>query len=108
MRKHPHVAPARPGTYTVTATTTDASGRSASAVVTVKSPDLDGDGQVAGDLGDLALLADAYRRIAPPEQDPADLNGDGVVDDLDVAQALADFEKPPAAPAAPRPAPARP
>jgi Zn-dependent metalloprotease len=89
-------APTLLGRYQIQAS---GAGFSASATVIVKGSDLDGDG--APGFGDLALLADDYGTVAA--DDPADLDGNGVVDDHDVALALAAFT--PAAPVSARPAP---
>jgi hypothetical protein len=100
-------APSESGTYVVTAKTTQDPIRTVSAILTVKAADSDGDGRTAKDFGDLAAMADAYGTTAGSGQTLAtDLNGDGQVDDDDLAEALAVFEqpggKPPSAPAGSR------
>jgi hypothetical protein len=74
-------APGKPGTYTIVATSTTDSTLTGKAKAIVKTTDFNGNGQVVLDWGDLAFLADAWG--ASPAVDPADLNGDGVVDDQD-------------------------
>jgi WD40 repeat protein len=44
--------------------------------------DLDGDGDMDGD--DFTIMAKALDKPVPPEGSPADLNADGVVDDIDL------------------------
>jgi len=89
-----YIAPSTPGTYQLTATTTNAPVRTATVTIVVKSPDQDGDGRTAKDFGDLAVMADAYGASAAPGQALAtDLNGDGVVDDEDLAEAERVFEQ---------------
>jgi Zn-dependent metalloprotease len=102
-------APAKPGTYTVTARTRSGPARSATAIVEVKSLKLANDGMPAVDLADLAILADAFGQIARDGEDlVTDLNGDGRIDDTDVLEGIEAFElaqapaPAPAAPANPR------
>jgi Zn-dependent metalloprotease len=88
-----YTAPDTAGDYRISATAGD--GSSAMVTVQVRAFDPDGDGQSAGDFGDLAVMADAYGTVTGPEQGaPADLNGDGVVDDRDLKLAKAAFERP--------------
>ncbi len=76
-----YTAPATPGTYTITATSTWAN-VSGTATVTVKSLDLNGDGTV--DLRDLLTFA----QYDGTKNATCDLNGDGVVDDKDLTLLL--------------------
>jgi hypothetical protein len=78
-----YTAPATPGTYTVTATSTWAGTTPGTATVTVKSLDLNGDGVVDG--RDLLFFAKYYGTA----NTTCDLNGDGLVDDGDLALLLA-------------------
>jgi len=88
-------APTVPGICTLTARSVASPTLAAQAILTIKTTDFDHDGVVAWDWGDLAILADGLGRTGPG--DPLDLNGDGVVDDLDVALFLERFA--PGAPA---------
>jgi hypothetical protein len=89
MQGATYTAPAAAGTYTVVATRVADPTQTAQATVTVRTTDLNGDGQTYLDFADLAILADAYGASAPVEK--ADLNGDGVVDDADLALFLSRF-----------------
>jgi hypothetical protein len=86
-------APSAAGTCTITARTTDGSDLSYTATVIVKSTDLDGSGRSDRSFGDLAVVADAFGSADAR----ADLDGNGVVDDEDVAQVMVAFEQPAAA-----------
>jgi WD40 repeat protein len=50
--------------------------------IPTKRGDLDGDGSIGA--GDFTLLCEALDQSVPPQGSPADLNGDGVVDNLDL------------------------
>jgi hypothetical protein len=92
-------APASSGTLTVTARAGADPVRTATFTLTVKGTDQDGDGKTAKDFGDLAVMADAYgSKAAPGAPLATDLNGDGQVDDGDLAEAVAVFEQPETAP----------
>jgi uncharacterized protein (DUF2147 family) len=78
-----YTAPAAPGTYHMVATSTTDASLTAQATVTVKTTDLNGNGVTILDFGDLAILADAWGTL--PVVSACDFNGDGVVNDEDVA-----------------------
>lgn len=82
-------APATPGTYTLTAVRNADPTLTGTFTVRVRTTDLNGNGVTEMDFGDLAFLADAYGQT--PGAGLADLNGDGVVDDLDAALFLSVF-----------------
>ncbi|BDU76978.1 M4 family metallopeptidase [Mesoterricola sediminis] len=82
-----YTAPATPGTYHVKVTSVAQPSLSAVVDVKVKTADLDGDGTTALDFEDMAILADSYGQTGADL--PADVNGDGRVDEQDEAQVLA-------------------
>ncbi len=83
-------APPQPGTYELRAISSADPTRYASAFITGKSRDLNGDG--IADVLDLALAAVAYSGPGTPSADArADFDGDGDVDDEDIAALLSGF-----------------
>ena len=81
-----YTAPGVPGVYAVQAAVAGGS-PSGTSQVTVKTTNLSGQGQAQMNADDLAVLADAWGTgtAAGDLVAAADLNGDGVVDDQDVA-----------------------
>jgi hypothetical protein len=85
-----NVSPALTTTYTLTATNSQGT-VNANATVTVKTKDLDGSGGSA-DVLDMAVMSRAYSGPGVPTSIPAaDLDGDGDVDDADIALFLTGF-----------------
>ena len=82
-----YTAPGAPGSYAVTAS---AGGASASVPVTVRTTNFSGDGKPFMNPADLAILAEAWGGGAGRAA-AADLNGDGQVDDQDVALFFSQF-----------------
>lgn len=78
-------APATPGTVIVTATASADASKSLPVTIRVKTKDQDADGKV--DVVDLALITRYYGT----SNADADLNGDGIVDDADIAIFLNGF-----------------
>jgi pseudomonalisin len=80
-------APAAAGTYTITATNGLDATMTDSVPITVKSLDLLGDGHGTADVLDAAALAWAYGSHPGDSNwlEAADLNGDRVIDDQDIA-----------------------
>jgi len=85
----PSTVPLTTVTYTLTATSRLDGSKTAQAVITVKSFDLNGDGAV--DTLDILELAKRYELVNVPttDQAKADFNGDGKIDDTDLSQLLA-------------------
>ncbi len=85
----PSTVPLTTVTYTLTATSRLDGSKTAQAVLTVKSFDLNGDGAV--DTLDILELAKRYELVNVPttDQAKADFNGDGKIDDTDLSQLLA-------------------
>ncbi len=81
--------PSTIGTFTVTATASADASQFRTATINVKTRNLDGAGGV--DVLDLAKLAADYGKTGATATLPADLNGDGVVDDADITIFLAGF-----------------
>ncbi len=79
-----YTASATPGTYTVTATSSW--GKSGTAIVTVKTLDLNGDGAV--DVLDVLQLTKRWAGTEAADLAVADLNGDGVIGDADLSLLL--------------------
>jgi len=86
-----YTAPAAPGSYLVQAAT--AGGLSSSATVQVLTTNFSGDGKPFMNSADLAILADAWGSTpGSANWNPAvDLNGDGVINDLDVTLFFTQF-----------------
>ena len=79
-----YTAPATAGTYTVTATSSW--GKSGTAIVTVKTLDLNGDGAV--DVLDVLQLTKRWAGTEAADLAVADLNGDGAIGDADLSLLL--------------------
>ncbi|BDU75739.1 C10 family peptidase [Mesoterricola sediminis] len=79
----PSTVPLTTATYTLTAVHKASASRSATATLTVKGIDLNGDG--AADPRDLLLLAAEWGK---PASSPANFKGSGTVDDTDLATLL--------------------
>jgi len=77
-----YTAPATPGVDTLTATSVANPALNGTATVKVRTTDLNGNGQLILDWGDLAAFADAWG--TQPVVDAADFDGNGVVDDQDL------------------------
>jgi hypothetical protein len=78
-------APATPGTVIITATASADAAKTLPVTIRVKTKDQDADGKV--DVVDLALIT----RYFGTSNAEADLNGDGIVDDADIALFLNGF-----------------